>query len=141
MKDVAERKAVLIAERNVQAVVRGGGLQLEVERTAETFAQRESPGFVDAAAKGRVDYQLHAAAFVEEALGDDGGLRWDGAQDGAALDNILRGLFGTGTVHATFVFQPVDCRSGLRRIAQIGRRRHTFGERADVFANKRDLLG
>src|SRR5271170_7810820 len=71
MKDVAERKAVLIAERNVQAVVRGGGLQLEVERTAETFAQRESPGFVDAAAKGRVDYQLHAAAFVEEALGDD----------------------------------------------------------------------
>src|SRR5271170_5613599 len=91
MKDVAERKAVLIAERNVQAVVRGGGLQLEVERTAETFAQRESPGFVDAAAKGRVDYQLHAAAFVEEALGDDGGLRWDGAQHGAALDNELRG--------------------------------------------------
>ncbi len=31
MENVGERKTVLIAERNVEAVVRGGGLQFEIE--------------------------------------------------------------------------------------------------------------
>src|SRR5271169_1063917 len=50
MKNVGERKAVLVAERNVQAIVRGGGLQFEIERTAEALAQGQTPGFVDASA-------------------------------------------------------------------------------------------
>ena len=140
MKDVGERKAVLLAERNVQAIVGGGGLQLEIERTAEAFAQSEAPGFVDAAAEGRVDHELHAAAFVEEALGDDRGLRGHGAQHGAAFDNILRGLFGAGTIDAAFVFQPLYCCCGIRRIAQIWRGQEALGERADMFTNVRDLL-
>ncbi len=44
------------------------GLQLEIERAAEALAQREAPGAVDAAAERRMDDQLHAAGFVEEAL-------------------------------------------------------------------------
>ena len=51
VKDVGEREAVLLGERDVDAVVGGGGLQLEVEAAAEAFAQRESPGLVDAAAE------------------------------------------------------------------------------------------
>ena len=51
------------------AVVRGGGLQLEIEGAAEALAQRQAPGAVDARAEGRVEDELHAAGFVEEALG------------------------------------------------------------------------
>ena len=74
VEDVAEREAVLFGEGDVDAVVGGRGLQLEVEAAAEAFAQRESPGLIDAAAEGSVQDELHAAAVVEEALGDDGGL-------------------------------------------------------------------
>ncbi len=94
MKNVGERKAVLLAERNIQAVVRGGGLQFEIERAAETLSQRESPGFVDASAEGRVDHELHAAAFVEETLGDDRVLRGHRAEHGAACDDVFDGLLG-----------------------------------------------
>ena len=62
---------MLLGQRDVQAVVGGRGLQFEIEAAAEALAQRQSPGFVDAPAERRVDDQLHAAAFVEEALGDD----------------------------------------------------------------------
>ena len=77
LEDVGEREAVLLGERDVDAVVGGGGLQLEVEAAAETLAQREAPGLVDAAAEGSVEDELLAAALVEEALGDDG-LSWWG---------------------------------------------------------------
>src|ERR1700683_3376285 len=115
----SERKAVLVAERNVQAVVRGGGLQLEIERTAEAFAQRQAPGFVDAAAEGCMNHQLHSAALVEKALGDNRSLRRKCAQHGAAFDDILCGLLGAGAVHAAFDFEPSDGCDSLRRIAQI----------------------
>ena len=75
-KDIGQREAVLLGERDVDAVVGCGGLQFEVERAAEALAEREAPGFVDAAAEGGVDDELHAAAFVEEALGDDGLFGW-----------------------------------------------------------------
>ena len=48
VKDVAQRKAVLLGQRDVQSVVGGCGLQLKIERAAETLAQRQSPGLVDA---------------------------------------------------------------------------------------------
>ena len=31
MKDIGQRKTVLLAERDIQAVVGGGGLQLKIE--------------------------------------------------------------------------------------------------------------
>ena len=39
-----------------------------------------------------MDDELHAAAFVEEALGDDGALGGDCAEDGAAFADIGGGL-------------------------------------------------
>ena len=75
-EDDVERKGVLLAERNDDAVVGGGGLQLEIERAAEALAQRQAPGAIDARAEGRVDHELHAAAFVEEALGHHAVGRW-----------------------------------------------------------------
>ena len=96
VEDVGEREAVLLGEGDVDAVVGGGGLQLEVEAAAEAFAEGEAPGFVDAAAEGGVEDELHAAAVVEEALGDDGGFGGNGSEDGAAGDDVGDELVGAG---------------------------------------------
>ena len=71
LEDDLERKRVLVGQREDEAVVGRRGLQFEIERAAELLAQREAPRAIDARAEGRVQDQLHAAAFVEEALGDD----------------------------------------------------------------------
>ena len=65
-----QRERMLIAQREHDPVVGGCGLQLEIESAAEAFAKRQSPGFVDPGPERRVDHQLHASGFVEEALGD-----------------------------------------------------------------------
>ena len=94
MKYVAERKAVLLGQRDVQAIVGRSRLQLEVERAAEALAQRQSPGLVDASAERRMQDELHAAAFIEEALGDDGLLRRHFAQHRPPLHDVLDQLLG-----------------------------------------------
>src|ERR1700733_1657038 len=70
VKNVCEREAMLLGERDIQAVVGCGGLQLEVKRAAKSLSQREAPCLVDAAAEGRMNHELHAAAFIEKALRD-----------------------------------------------------------------------
>src|SRR6202007_1410676 len=94
-------------QRNVQTIVGGRCLQLEIERAAESFAKRQPPGFVDASAEWRVDDELHDAALIEESLGDDGLLRGNGAEYRASSGNIFRGLFGAGLIQSTFGLQPV----------------------------------
>src|SRR5580704_1138902 len=71
-----EWKRVLLGKRDVDAVIRRRGLQLEIERTAEALAQRESPGPVDARTERSVDDELHSASFVEKPLRDHRVLRW-----------------------------------------------------------------
>src|SRR5689334_24720002 len=133
-ENVGERKTVLLAERDVQAVVGGRRLELEVEGTAKTFAESEPPRFVDARSERPMDDELHAAAFVEEALGNDGGLRWDRAEQRTAGHNVFDGLFGACVIESTFVLQQAhglrDGLSGLR----AGIRRTIRDQGADFFA-------
>ncbi len=103
LEDVGEWEAVLLGERDVDAVVGGGGLELKVEAAAETLAEREPPGLVDAAAEGRVKDELLAASLVEEAFGDDGGLARDGSEDGATGDDVGDELHGAGGTQAALV--------------------------------------
>ena len=67
---------MLFGQRDVQPVVSRSSLQFKIERAAESLAQRQSPGLIDATAEGRMNDELHPAAFVEEALGDDGLRAW-----------------------------------------------------------------
>ena len=69
--DVGEIEAVRRGQRQHDVVLGRGRLQLEIELAAEALAQRQTPGAVEPAAIGRVDDQLHAADFVEEALEDE----------------------------------------------------------------------
>ena len=106
VEDVGEGEAVLLGEGDVDAVVGGGGLELEVEAAAEAFAEGEAEGFVDAAAEGGVEDELHAAAVVEETLGDDGGFGGDGSEGGAAGDDVGDKLVGSAGAEAALLHEP-----------------------------------
>ena len=67
---------MLLRKRDIDAVVRGSGLQFEIEGTAESFAQRQSPSPVNARSERGMNHQLHSARFIEESLGHDGLLGW-----------------------------------------------------------------
>ena len=140
VEDVGEGEAVLLGEGDVDAVVGGGGLQLEVEAAAEAFAEGEAEGFVDAAAEGSVEDELHAAAIVEETLGDDGGFGGDGSEDGAAGDDVGDELLCAGFADAAFFDEPRDgggdfgLRGGDVARADVG------GEGGDLFAEFADAV-
>ncbi len=107
LEDVGEGEAVLLGEGDVDAVVGGSGLELEVEASAEALAEGEAEGLVDAAAEGSVEDELHAAAIVEEALGDDGGLGWHGSEDGSAGDDVGDELLGSGGADSALIYKPL----------------------------------
>ena len=94
VEDGVERKAVLRSEREQHRIVRRGGLQLEIEGAAKALAQREPVGAVVPRSVGSVDDELHAARFVEEALGYQHLLRGQDAQRRATRreipDELLR---------------------------------------------------
>src|SRR4051812_9810080 len=101
MKNIGEGETVLLRQCNVESVVGCGCLQLKIEAAAETLAQRQSPSFVDAGAEWSVDDQLHAAAFIEEALGNNCALCGNSSEDGASFKNVLNGLRGAGFIQPT----------------------------------------
>ena len=90
---------MLIAERKHQAIVGGGGLQLEIESPTEAFAKREAPGARDARAERGMQNKLHTARFVKEAFDDNGGgRRKHVAQLPGCFIYICDGLAGAGFV-------------------------------------------
>ena len=79
-------------QREDDVVFSRGRLQLEIELAAEPFAQRQAPGAIDAAAKRRMDDELHAADLVEEALEYDRVLRRQATECGKARRQVLHQL-------------------------------------------------
>jgi hypothetical protein len=55
-----------------------------------------------------VDHKLHAAAFVEEALGHDSMDGGHGAQGGAAGQDVVDCLFGAEPVEAALALEEID---------------------------------
>jgi hypothetical protein len=51
-----------------------------------------------------VNYQLHSSALIEEAFGDDSGLRRHGSENRPSLDYVLDGLFRGGVIQSALVF-------------------------------------
>ncbi len=91
-------------------VLRRRGLQLEVEGAAEALAQRQAPGAVDAAAEGRVDDELHAAGFVEEALEHDGVLGGQCAEGCTSGGEVVDELQGRSHIDAGDIDGPAQGR-------------------------------
>src|SRR5438309_11865447 len=104
MKNIGERKAVLLGERDVQAIVGCGSLQLKIEAAAKALAESQSPGLVDARTERSVDDQLHATSFIKEAVGNDGLLGGNGSEQGAFLQYIFGCLLGPGVGPPALLF-------------------------------------
>ena len=119
---VIERKAVAGGEREHDGVFAGGGLQFEIEAATETLAQRQPPGFVDAAAERAVDDELHRAGFIEEAFdAQDGGGGQEAERD-LRMQKVLGKLACGAGVEFHFAAKPVDgaaqaCFDGLAAFA------------------------
>src|SRR5688572_10809332 len=96
------------AEGEDDALLRRSRLQLEVEALAELLAQREAPGAVDAAAERRVQDELHAAGFVEEALQHQRVLRRHHAQRALRLAEVGRDLLRRRAFQGIFVEKKID---------------------------------
>src|SRR5215813_7615970 len=103
VENIAQREAVLLGQCDIQAVVRCRGLQLKIEAAAETLAQRQSPGLVNSRSERSMNNELHASAFLEEALSNDGALGRNISENSAALENVLDGLGRSRFVHSAFL--------------------------------------
>ena len=69
---IGKREAVHRTQRDDDAVFVGRRLQLKIERSAKSFAQRQAPGAIDAATVGRMNHHVHIANFIEKPFHDDG---------------------------------------------------------------------
>src|SRR5438270_11739131 len=105
MKNIGERKTMLVAKGNIQTIVGGCGLKLKIKGPAKSFAQRKSPRLVNPPPKRSMNHQLHAAAFIEKPLRDNCSLSGNGAQNRASRENIFHNLFRSALIQATFLFQ------------------------------------
>ncbi len=108
-------KAVLLGQRDDDAIVGGGRLELEVEGPAEALAQGQAPGTVDPRAKRGVEHELHAPGLVEEAFRDDGGHGGDGAESRRAGAHVSGGLLGAGAVQPALAGEEVEGDFGALR--------------------------
>src|ERR1051325_9453480 len=112
--DFLEREAVRLGQRDDDVVLGRGRLELEVELAAEALAERQPPTAVDAAAKGGVDDQLHAAGFVEEALEYDRLLRRKAAKRAMAGVQIVNELLGRARSEPDIAGDPLQRGAGRR---------------------------
>src|SRR3954469_21842336 len=87
---------MLRSERQQQCVFSRRGLKFEVELTTEPFPQRESPRAINAAAERRVNDELHAARFIEEALDDERVLRRQATEDAVGVGEVGEEVGGGG---------------------------------------------
>src|SRR5213594_1804792 len=97
-----------LAQGDDDPLIRRGSLQLEVERRAKSFAERQSPGAVETTAKRRVQDQLHPAAFVEEPFGNNPLLSRHCSQYCTTGCDIGHSLFRAPPVQTTLRLKPAD---------------------------------
>ena len=150
-EDDFEGEAVLLGQRDHQAVVGGGRLQLDVEAAAEALPERKAPRAVDPRAERRVQHQLHPAALVEEALGHHRPVRRHGAQWTRAGADVGDRLLGTRTVETALLDEKRDrvgvagsfVRSATRAIARRPASTRTVAGAGagETLAEPRHLLG
>src|SRR5258708_14912933 len=139
MKDIRQGETMLLGQRYVDAIVCGGGLQLEIEPPAETLAQGRSPGFVDPATEWGVDHQLHPAAFVKKTLRDDRGLGWNVPQHDPPFQHILDQLLRARPIKAALQAEPGSGFHADRHVPPPSYRSQTDQPLTDFFSQHADL--
>src|SRR6185503_6364096 len=88
----------------------GRRLQLKIKLAAKTLAKRQTPGAIEAAAKRRMQYELHAVAIVKEAFEDEIILRRHYAEHHSGAGEIFNNLFRRCARNAHVVNQVINRR-------------------------------
>src|SRR4051794_24888023 len=136
---------MLRPKREQQRVVGGRGLELEIELAAEALTQREPPGLVDTASERRVQHELHAAGFIEEALEHERLLRRDDTKRPVAFSEVVDDLLGGAVIQAGFGYQPgAECllppEGGSHEVGMAGRHEVGMAGRHEVgMAGRREV--
>ena len=105
------------AQRDNDAVIQGRGLQFKVELAAETLAQPQAPGAVDAGAVGAVQHQVLVAGFVKKPFKHDILPGWNASQCGAGAGQVVGQLAGGSFIQLQLVNQPAVC--GISTLGQF----------------------
>ncbi len=103
-----ERKAVLLPQRDHDPVVGRRGLQFEIEGHTEPLPQGEAPSPIDPRPEGRVQDQLHPAAFIEEPLRHDRLLCRHRSKHRLARQHIFDGLLCPALIQRALLTQPLN---------------------------------
>ncbi len=106
-EDVVEGETVCGAQGQDDGILVRRSLQLEVEGPAETLAQGQSPGPVDAASEGTVEHEVHIAGLVEEPFRHQVLLGRDHAEGRLGRAKVLRDLRRRHVGDARGLHQPV----------------------------------
>src|SRR5262249_8127049 len=122
------------------SVIGRRSLQFKVESTTKAFAERQPPRLVNASAKRRMDHQLHAAAFIEEALGNDRRLRRHIAKHDAAFEYILNQLLCAGSIEPALASKPFHQLRDDRQTSPAFNRNYSGQAITDLFAQRPELL-
>src|SRR5262245_48798549 len=105
-RDVAKLETVSRSQRQNDVILSGRRLKFEVELAAEALAQCQAPGAIDTAAIRRVDYELHSARLIKEALENDGILLRQAAQSAIRGSQILDQLLTSRSGKSKILHQP-----------------------------------
>ena len=123
-------------QRQHDVVLGRGGLQFEIELATETLAQRKAPGPVEAAAIGRMDDELHAAGFVEEALEHDRVLGRQAAERRVRSARYSASCSAAGRATPRVAFEPIndplDVGAARSRAATSARSRETESDNSSL---------
>ena len=134
-----QRERMAGRERQHDRVLGRRRLQFEIELAAEALAQRQSPGLVDAAAVRRMDHQLGAAGFVEEAFQREMRLRRQHAEAGELCCGVFGDLLRGGFIELQLRAQPMlERRLAARlqlRLHRLAQPRHA-GRQFDAAARR-----
>ena len=114
---VFQGETVDCAQGNNDAVVQGRGLQFKIELAAETFAQGQPPGAVDAGPVRAVQHQVLIPGLVKEPLEYDVLPGRDASQGGAGARQVVGQLAGSRFVQLQLVNQPAVC--GVHSFGQL----------------------
>ena len=124
-KHVRKRKTMLFRQADVDAVIGSRGLQFKIKRPAKTLTQCQTPRFINSSAKRSMNYQLHAAAFIKKSFCYYGFLRWYGAQNRAARDNVLHDLLSPGVIDTALASEATQPLCGPpANYASLAKERH-----------------
>src|SRR5690554_2833561 len=97
---------MLRSEGQQDALLRSGGLKLEIELAAEPLAKRKPPRPIHAASEWRMQDELHPSRIVKESFEDQGVTGGKRSEQALGVRKIFDDLARSGLIDPDFFDEP-----------------------------------